>query len=191
MLKWILGGLLVIVVVLGGTCWYGYNKITEGGSTAETAIAGSQEHVFAALIDPDSMIAWMEPGATVSPRGRPLVPGDTLRVRGKVGNANQDMRWIVRSVTAPNLLVLELRTDSTNSMVMIRRDSLFRRNDSTIIMSAFDSPMIDSAGAAAADSSKMVGGMMNSAMKMVVGGFRMLTIEELKQLKAHIEGTPR
>ncbi len=80
MVKWILGGILVLAVALGGTCWYGYKKVTEGGDTAEVVIASTRERVFASLVNTDSMMVWMDQ-AEVSPPGRDLVPGDSLRIR--------------------------------------------------------------------------------------------------------------
>ena len=38
MWKWIAGGVLVVVVVLAGTCYYGYQKLTEGGGSTVVMI---------------------------------------------------------------------------------------------------------------------------------------------------------
>ena len=41
MLKWILGIVLVLVVAVMGTCWYGYSKITSGGGVATVTVAAA------------------------------------------------------------------------------------------------------------------------------------------------------
>ena len=83
MLKWILGGLAVLVLVLGGTCWYGYKQVTAGGDSAEVAIAGDQARVYAAMVNTDSMARWMGADVNITPAGRDLAVGDTLRTTGR------------------------------------------------------------------------------------------------------------
>ena len=191
MLKWILGGLLVLAVGLGGTCWYGYKKVTAGGDTAEIAIAGSRERVFASLINTDSMSLWMSQGTIVTPRGRDLVPGDTLRIEGRIGDntaSRQDMTWIVREVAAPSLIVMSL-ADTTGHEIFVRRDELATRNDSTILVTKFASPLMDSVGTANRDSGRVASGVIGGVQKLLVSGARLAAEMELKQLKARVEGT--
>lgn len=164
MLKWILGGLLVLAVVLGGTCWYGYNQMTEGGDTAEVVIASTQERVFASLVNTDSMAAWMET-TNISPPGRDLVPGDTLRMRGEIGTkvaGGADMQWVIRDIQAPSLIVMEMVDDSVGGAVMSRRDEISVRNDSVVVRSIFSSELMDSVRTAEADSSRVAGSVMGA-----------------------------
>lgn len=189
MLKWILGGLLVLAVVLGGTCWYGYNQMTEGGDTAEVVIASTQERVFASLVNTDSMAAWMET-TNISPPGRDLVPGDTLRMRGEIGTkvaGGADMQWVIRDIQAPSLIVMEMVDDSVGGAVMSRRDEISVRNDSVVVRSIFSSELMDSVRTAEADSSRVAGSVMGGVQKLMVGGARMMTQAQLEQLKARVE----
>ncbi|MBA2292977.1 MAG: hypothetical protein H0W15_11045 [Gemmatimonadales bacterium] len=195
MLKWILGGVLVLAVVLGGTCWYGYNQVIAGGDTAEVVMASTQERVFASLVNTDSMAAWMET-TDISPPGRDLVPGDTLRVRGtlrmrgeigtKVDGA-ADMQWVIRDIQAPSLIVMEMVDDSVGRAVMSRRDEISVRNDSVVVRSTFSSELMDSVRTAEADSSRVAGSVIGGVQKLMVGGARMMTQAQLEQLKARVE----
>ncbi len=195
MLKWILGGLLVLAVVLGGTCWYGYKQVTDGGDTAEVVMASTQERVFASLVNTDSMAAWMET-TNISPLSRDLVPGDTLRVRGTMRVRGQigtkvdgaaDMQWVIRDIQAPSLIVMEMVDDSLGRAVMSRRDEISMRNDSVVVRSIFSSELMDSVRTAEADSSKMAGSVLGGVHKLMVGGARMMTQSQLEQLKARVE----
>ncbi len=195
MAKWILGGLLVLAVVLGGTCWYGYKQVTAGGDTAEVVMASTQERVFASLVNTDSMAAWMET-TNISPLGRDLVPGDTLRVRGTMRVRGQigtkvdgaaDMQWVIRDIQAPSLIVMEMVDDSLGRAVMSRRDEISMRNDSVVVRSIFSSELMDSVRTAEADSSKMAGSVLGGVHKLMVGGARMMTQSQLERLKARVE----
>lgn len=189
MAKWILGGILVLAVVLGGTCWYGYKQVTAGGDTAEVVMASTQERVFASLVNTDSMAAWMET-TDISPPGRDLVPGDTLRVRGPMGtkvNGTADMRWVIRDVQSPSLIVMDMVDDSVGRAVINRRDEISMRNDSVVVRSIFSSELMDSVRTAEADSSKMAGTVLGGVHKLMVGGARMVTQTQLEKLKARVE----
>jgi uncharacterized protein YndB with AHSA1/START domain len=193
MLKWILGGLAVLILVLGGTCWYGYKKVTEGGDTAEVAIAGPQDWVYAALVHTDSMLQWMNPETAITPAGRELAVGDTIRVSGKIGqqgNARQDMMWIVRELTPPSRIVMDMADDSTGQAIIVRHDEIARRNDSTVIMTRFSSPLMDSVRNNVADSSRFAGGMMGTVQKVMVSAMRFAAEADLARLKARVEGKP-
>lgn len=195
MLKWILGGLLVLAVALGGTCWYGYKQVTEGGDTAEVVMASTQERVFASLVNTDSMAAWMET-TKISPAGRDLVPGDTLRLRGTLRMSGQigtkvdgmtDMQWVIRDIQAPSLIVMEMVDDSAGRAVMSRRDEISMRNDSVVVRSVFASELMDSLRTAGTDSSRVAGSVMGGVQKIMVGGARMMQQSQLEQLKARVE----
>jgi uncharacterized protein YndB with AHSA1/START domain len=189
MWKWIVGAAAVILVLLIGTCWYGYRKLTAGGDTASVAIAASPERVFASLADPDSMAAWMGAGSRVTaPHHGLLAVGDTLRVETAADSrSRQQYIWIVNDVMPDRLLVLQMRSD-TGGVFATRRDSLVPRGDSTIIYSTIASPMIDSMRTQRGDTgSRMRGALLNFGSKVLISAFRLASENELKHLKARLE----
>ena len=192
MWKWIVGAAALIVVLLVGTCWYGYKKLTAGGDSAVVAIAATPERVFASLADPDSMAVWMGAGSKISaPHQGLLTAGATLRVEtGTPGRSYQQYIWIVSAVTPDRLLVLQMRSD-TSGVFATRRDSLVASGDSTIIISTIASPMIDSMRTLRGDTGGKVGGaLLNFGSKVLISTFRFLSERELKRLKARLEGQP-
>lgn len=195
MWRWILGGLAVLALVLLGTCYFGFKKITAGGDTVTTTVAGTPERVFALLATPDSMSTWVASGKVMSPLGRGLLAaGDTLMMDDpgrSVGSAKQNVDWLVREVRAPYLLVLEMRQDSAGQgmrPILTRRDSLVAMGDSTRIISTFSAPLMDSMATVVRDSSRMGGAIANGAGKFVVGAMRLVHESDLSRLKAHAEG---
>ncbi len=203
MLKWILGGILIIILALAGTCFVGYKKLTAGGDSIAMTFAGSPEALFAQLATPDSMVQWMVSAKVEGPFGRGLlVAGDTLRLGGGadvsvttkdssgVGIARR-AQWIIREASAPTLLVMEMRVDSagTSHVMMVRRDSLVAAGDSTTLFSTFASPMFDSMASAIKDSSKVGGSILGASNKFMVGAMRASAEVDLKALKARLEGT--
>ena len=194
MWKWIVGGLAVLAVALAGTCYYGYQQMTAGGDTLTITIGGSPERVFASLATPDSMAGWVASAKVTRPIGKGmLVLGDTLVLddpNHKIGDTRQNMDWVVREIVAPYLLVLEMRPDTgkVNSVMMLRRDSLVAKGDSTVLVTTFSTPFMDSLGTATADSSKMGSALVVSASKVLVGGLRLVHESDLKRLKARVEG---
>ena len=190
MWKWIVGAAAVIVVLVIGFGWYGYRKLTSGGDSATVAIAASPERVFASLADPDSMAVWMGNDSRVTaPHHGLLAVGDTLRVEsGSGGRSHQQYIWIVNEVTPDRLLVLQMRSD-TGGVFATRRDSLVPRGDSTIIISTIASPMIDSMRTQRGDTGGRVGGvLLNFGSKVLISAFRLVSENELKHLKARLEG---
>lgn len=189
MWKWILGSILVLFVLLAGTCYFGYRKLASGGNTASVTIAGSVDRIFAALASPDSISQWMGSGTVTGPLGHGmLAPGDTLRLTNsdRRGNRTNSM-WIVREVSAPSLLVMAMTADS-GSVMMIRRDSLTQRGDSTAITSTFQSPLMDSVRNVVRDSSRGGAKLVGVAQNLMVGVLRAATEAELQKLKGHVEG---
>lgn len=191
MWKWIVGALLVVVVAVAGFCYVVVKKVASGGDTVMVTVAATPDRVFAALADPDSMETWMNSGSvvTASHRGVVLV-GDTLHLEtGKVGSrTHQQVTWIVTEATAGKILALEMR-DSTGAMVLAtRRDSLAGGGDSTTIVSTIASPMMDSLKTERGDTGGRVGGaILNLGSRLLVSGFRQLSEQELRKLKAHLE----
>lgn len=198
MIKWILGILAVIILVVAGTCFYGYKQITGGGNSATVTMAGTPERIFAALATADSMAIWMTDSKIEGPFGKGLLaPGDTLRSRGSaksdsMANVNTSFNgdWIVREVNAPTLLVMEMVSDSAGirRVVLVRRDSLAAMGDSTTVTSTFSSPLLESLSEAARDTSKVGSSMLSSANKVMIGAIRLGTQGELEVLKRRVEG---
>ena len=194
MWKWIGGGLAVLALILASTCYYGYKQMTAAGGTLTMTIGGSPERVFASLATPDSMAAWVASAKVTRPIGKGmLVAGDTLVLDDpgrRIGGSRQNMDWVVREIVAPYLLVLEMRPDTgkVNSTLMLRRDSLVAKGDSTMLVTTFSTPFMDSVGTATADSSRMGGAIVAGASKVMVGALRLVHEADLKRLKARVEG---
>jgi uncharacterized protein YndB with AHSA1/START domain len=202
-LKWILGGLLIIILALAGTCFVGYKKLTAGGDAISVTMATTPEALFAQIATPDSMRNWVVSSKVEGPLGRGmLVVGDTLQLGGTadVGITTRDSsgvgvtrqaHWIVREVMAPMLLVTEMRADSAgrSHVMLVRRDSLVAAGDSTTLISTFASPMFDSLTSSIADSSKIGGSILGASNKLMVGAMRLSAEMDLKNLKARLEGT--
>ncbi len=200
MIKWILGILAVIVVVVAGTCFYGYKQLTGGGGSATVTMAGTPERIFAALATADSMVLWMTDSKIEGPFGKGMLAvGDTLRTRGaakadSLPNVSTSFNgdWIVREVHAPTLLVMEMVSDSAGvqKVILVRRDSLAVVGDSTTVVTTFASPMLDSLSTTVRDSSKAGSSVLSGASKIMLGAMRMGTQGELELLKKRVEGTP-
>jgi uncharacterized protein YndB with AHSA1/START domain len=196
MIRWILIGIGVLALAVGGTCFYGYKKLTGGGDTVVITMAGTPERVFATLATPDSMALWMTSSRLESPTGGALLAvGDTLRfrsitVQGDSSGTSVTGDWIVREVNAPTLLVMEMRSDSgaRTGVVLMRRDSLVAVGDSTTIFTTYSTPLFDSVTTTVRDSSKVGSTILGSATKMMVGVMRLTTEEEYKGLKKRVEG---
>lgn len=198
MLKWILIVLGLIVLAVAGTCFYGYKQLTGGGNSATVTMAGTPERIFASLATADSMALWMSDSKIEGPFGKGLLAvGDTLRSRsaakpdsGTTVSTSFDGDWIVREVNAPTLLVMEMVADSAGvrKVILVRRDSLAARGDSTTVVTTFSSPMFDSLAITARDSSKAGSSMLSGANKIMLGAIRMGTQGELEVLKRRVEG---
>ena len=196
MIRWILIGIGVLALAVGGTCFYGYKQLTGGGDTVVITMAGTPERVFATLATPDSMALWMTSSRLESPTGGALLAvGDTLRFRsitdqGDSSGTSVTGDWIVREVNAPTLLVMEMRSDSgaRTGVVLMRRDSLVAVGDSTTIFTTYSTPLLDSVTTTVRDSSKVGSTILGSATKMMVGVMRLTTEEEYKGLKKRVEG---
>ena len=66
MWKWIAGGVLVLMVLVMGICYYGLKKFTEAGGSTVVMVGASPDRVFATLADPDSLSTWVDVGSMVS-----------------------------------------------------------------------------------------------------------------------------
>ena len=192
MLKWILGIVLVVIVAVMGTCWYGYQKITAGGGTAAVTVATTPERAWHYFTVPDSFRVWQDSGATVRFSNDTLLAvGDTVWLSDReqaVTNTRQRMMWVLERSEAPRLLVWAARDDSSKVEVVRRTDSLVAVGDSVRLVSSFTSPVMDSIRA-----SDSVGGMggrlLSGAGKIAAGAMRLLAEQDLARLKARLEGT--
>jgi uncharacterized protein YndB with AHSA1/START domain len=197
MWKWIVGGLLVVVALVLGLGYYGYQRISKfaaGGDSAVITIAASPTRVFASLADPDSMALWIGPQATVTAsRHGMLLVGDTVHIVSTRGQGAPSGRfsWAVSEIKPGELLVMRLLSDTSDKIVATRRDSLVPVGDSTRIISTINSPMMDSIRTETVDTVGKFGkAVLDFSSKTVIGIFRMMSEDELKRLKLRVEGKP-
>jgi uncharacterized protein YndB with AHSA1/START domain len=188
MWKWIVGGLLVVVVLIAGTCYYAMKKLGEGGNATRVTIGATPERVFAAYANADSMALWMTAGSLAPNAHGVLKAGDTLQVAagGRNSSRNQSVSWVVSEIHPPFSMVLEIRNDSSRQVALLRRDSLASVGDSTVLTATFTSPAMDSLRAARGDTTTR-GNIIERAFTSLM---RLLAETDLKRLKAHIEGKP-
>lgn len=191
-LKWILGIVLVLVVAVMGTCWYGYRKITSGGGVASVTVATTPERAWDYFTMPDSFRVWQDSGTTITfSTDSVLAAGDTVWLDSRTpGSATSNrMRWTLQRMEAPRLLVWSARSDSTAVEIVRRTDSIVTMGDSVRLVSVFETPAMDSISV-----SDSVGGigerMLSGAGKMAAGAMRMLAERDLGRLKGRLEGSP-
>ena len=189
MWKWIVGVALVVVVVVGGTCWYAFRQFTSGGSVSSVTISGPPDHVFALLTDRDSMASWMTSGSRPAGGHGVLAVGDTARVdsssRTSRSGVPQRMAWIVDTMVPGRLLVTDVR-DSMSQVAFVRRDSLVPMGDSTTLITSFAMPGLDSVRLARGDTNRSG----STVEKILLSAFRIRADEENRNIKSHIEGKP-
>jgi uncharacterized protein YndB with AHSA1/START domain len=194
MWKWIVGALLALVVLVAALGYYGYRKVTKfasGGDSTSVMIDASPDRVFASLANTDSLAVWMgEESMITASRSGALVVGDTVHVESARVRAGRSS-WVVSEVVPNQLLVRQLLSDTTSHIVATRRDSLVPAGDSTRIISTINSPLMDSIRTQSGDTvSRMGNAVLDFSAKMLISVFRAASAEELKKLKAHIEGKP-
>jgi uncharacterized protein YndB with AHSA1/START domain len=195
--KWIGGCLLVVILLIVGSLWWGYqtmqSSLSPDGSAAVT-IGGTPARVFASLANGDSIQAWMASGSSViTSRHGPLQVGDTVRVEMQPGRGLRVQRllWVVSEVAPDRALGLELRTDTSTRVMALRRDSLVAMGDSTKLVSTVVSPMMDSlANVRNSDGKKSGGRIADLTADLLLSAFRMQSKLELLRLKAMVEGKP-
>ncbi len=187
MWKWIGGCLLIAIVFVVAAIWWGFQSVQSSlmpDGSASVMIAGSPARVFASIAHGDSVATWMAHGNTVkTTRNGLLVPGDTVRVEMGAGTiATQSITWQVMEIVPDKLIAWRMRNDTSERLVLVRRDSLSLEGDSTRLVSRLVSPMMEQDS----DSSSAALGLTG---KMMLSMFRMQSKLELMQLKARIEGT--
>jgi uncharacterized protein YndB with AHSA1/START domain len=194
-LKWILGILGAAVVFVCFAAWYGYRKLQSfaGEGPSSVTIGAPASRVFASMADADSMKEWRSEGLGIraSRQGR-LAVGDTLVVQNSSTTTTSSRRsrstWVVTAVIPDVLLALEVRNDSSGEAMFMRRDSLIALGDSTRVMSTFSSPVFDKLKRRGDTSGKARSAMLNLASNVMIAGLRMVSDQELKRLRGHIEG---
>ncbi len=192
MLKWILGAIGLLIVILAGTCWYGYKKLTSGGDTARVAIASNPDRVWRYLTMPDSMRAWQDSGTTISVSSdSALAVGDTVLMasQGRSGPAETSRRmlWIVTRLDSPTVVVWAARDDSTGVEILRRTDSVAVEGDSVIVLSRFATPLTDSLRAGDSTGA-LAGKFITGAGKLATSAMRTMAESELGRLKVVLEG---
>lgn len=192
MLKWILGCLGLIVVVVACALWYGYRKLqtfTDQPPVSTITIAAPPSRVFATLASADSMSTWMMNGTEVrSPHHGLLVPGDTVMIVGTIKDtATNRAMWIVTAVEPDKLFAIEMRNERTKEVGIWRRDSLVAVGDSTQVISTFAFNMNDSTIKAQTKSSTSKAAVQMIG-KLMLSGLRLEGDQELKRIKNRIEG---
>lgn len=194
MWRWIGVGVLVIIILLIGTCWYGFQKFTAGGGATQVAIGGSADRVWAALDHLDSVRTWAT-GDSIEPLTGPgpLVAGDSFIARPRNGRADRPLVivWKVVEAVPGRARLLEARDDSTGQVLIHRRDSLVAVGDSTVLYTSFSMPLADSARAASERGGKgggVSGFLLNTTARMMVAAMRTQAEFDLQRLKARLEG---
>lgn len=191
MWRWILGIVAVVILALVATCYAGYRRITSGGDTVASTVAGDPTRVFRLLTDSDSLLDWLPEGSTARPERHGIVqPGDTIRVAAPVRretSTGQAMQvWIVREVKLPDVLAvdaIEYDRGGVPHPAYSRRDSVFAADDSTRIVSTFVlAPLFANADSVRATSGAVTGSLLSTAERMRLGAARLMWEGQLKRI---------
>jgi uncharacterized protein YndB with AHSA1/START domain len=194
MSKW-MKGCLVILALLALAMWWGYRKMASvaSGPPPDVTIHAPASRVFASLANGDSIPTWMGRGnvVLVSRHGM-VLPGDTISVqlRRAFGGRFERIRWIVSAVVPDKLVVLEVRSDTTGTLLGTRRDSLISMGDSTRVVSNVVVALPDSIRRAAKSDTGTKGSadaMIDMTSRMIFSAFRMESKLDLTRLKTRIE----
>ena len=189
MWKWIGGILLIIVLCIVGAVWAGYRKLTNESNVANVVIAGSPDRIFAALANHDSLANWWVIKGGPTPTGHgPLAVGDLLPTQTARVRSSQGLSaWRVDTIVPGQLLGLSLRSENGGAVVVVRRDSLVGRGDSTEIVTSITTPALTRIQAN--DSApKAASGLVGMSSKLLITAMRLESNVELTRLKNHIEG---
>ncbi|HVD62071.1 MAG TPA: hypothetical protein VNC11_14460 [Gemmatimonadaceae bacterium] len=188
-------GCLVILALLALAMWWGYRKMASvaSGPPPDVTIHAPASRVFASLANGDSIPTWMGRGnvVLVSRHGM-VLPGDTISVqlRRAFGGRFERIRWIVSAVVPDKLVVLEVRSDTTGTLLGTRRDSLISMGDSTRVVSNVVVALPDSIRRAAKSDTGTKGSadaMIDMTSRMIFSAFRMESKLDLTRLKTRIE----
>lgn len=192
MWKWIAGGVLILVVLMAGTCYYGFRKLTEGGGSTVVMIGAHPDRVFASLADPDSLSTWVDVGSTVTSATHGLLQaGDSFRIvrpSPKKAVSGSATTWqVVKSVPGRSL-TLRIVNDSLMKIAIISRyDSLSVIGDSTRLSTTYGAEIVDSTRLSTRDGGQGESAVLGFAQKMIVAAMRLATETDLQRLKARVE----
>jgi uncharacterized protein YndB with AHSA1/START domain len=184
-LKWIVGIILALVLLVAGSCWFTYRRLASEGNVASVTVAATPDHIWQLLTVPDSLRTWYDTASVLSTStDSALQVGDTLRLRSRGESAAERdaFQLVLRRADAPTLLVWEMVSDSAGpGAVLLRRtDSIVPMGDSVRIVSVMATPSIDSVS----DSLGSFGRRLVSAGgRMAMGGFRMMAQHQLELLR--------
>ncbi|HRP08080.1 MAG TPA: SRPBCC family protein [Gemmatimonadales bacterium] len=190
MLKWILIIIVLMMLVVMGTCWYGYRKMTEGGDTASITIATTPDRIWRYLTIPDSFAVWQDSTAVLGFSDDSLLSvGDSVRM-GSGGQASltqqKRMVWVMERALEPSVIAWAASDDSTGMVIVRRTDSLVPMGDSVQVLSRFEVPAMHPL--ATGDS---IGGLgrklMAGAGRIAASAGRIIAEQDLARLKARLE----
>jgi uncharacterized protein YndB with AHSA1/START domain len=205
MAKWLVGCLVVAVVVVGSLVWFGYRKFkafTSEPPIVTVMVQAPAERVYAVLADADSMKVWRSVIELRSSRRGLLQVGDTLYTRFRtvsmpqpgaamqVDSGFQNNTEIVTERVPNRLLVVSLVGDSTNTPMMVRRDSLVPHGDSTEVVTSFAIPASESMRESLDTTRTAERRLLDMSLQLVLTVARVQGRMEQRRLKAHVEGTP-
>lgn len=191
MLKWILGAVAALALILLGTCWYGYKQFTKGGDTAEVAIMASPERIWAYLTIPDSIRSWQDSSVTMTATSDSvLAVGDSLMLESVSQRSGTGPRhrltWVVTRMNAPVAIDWAARDDSTGRVILRRTDSLAPMGDSVLVISRFAAPLTDSLRQGDSTGA-LASTFLSGASKLATAAMRTMAESELTNLKARLE----
>jgi uncharacterized protein YndB with AHSA1/START domain len=182
MLKWVVGIVLALVLLVAGSCWYTYRNLTREGTVATVTVRATPEHVWALLTEPDSIRSWYDTAATVSfSTDSTLAVGDSIILRSTGSTRpGSGLVMVLDRAERPSLLVWGMRGDSVERVILERTDSIVAQGDSVRIVSVSSTPaitaMTDSLGGF---SRRLVG----AGSRMAAGGMRMMVQRQLEALR--------
>ena len=192
MVKWIAGGCVVVILIVGAVMYAGYKQmsaVAAKGPSVSVAIGATPERVFASMANADSLSTWFMTGSTITTKRKGmLVAGDSIFVQS--GRDSMPSAWIIDSIVPNQLIVLHWVMPRNNLVIQRRRDSLSVVGDSTVVTGTVEASVITDSLAAARGQGGVAGGIFDMASTMGVAGARIQTEQELRRLKHRIEGPP-
>lgn len=193
MWKWIGGGCLLIIAIVGVLGYAGFRKlsdIADAGPAVTVMIGAPPERVFASLANADSQSTWRLGSSTsrTNRKGMFLV-GDTIFDIPR--DTQPSMAWVIDTIVTNHLIAARAINLRTGEVAYRRRDSLAVVGDSTGVTSTASMLLPDSLKAIEGRATKASGGAFDFAMKVGSAAMRLEAEAELKALKRRIEGVPR
>jgi hypothetical protein len=191
-LKWVIGVILALLVIVAGTCWYGFTKLTAGGDTASVVIATTPGRAWSYLSNPDSLTVWQDSASGVrvwSMSDSALRLGDSMwvgRLENTTGDVRRDMAWVLTRLEPQSAMQWSAVDDSTGTSFMGRTDSLAVRGDSVEITITYAATLFDSL--MATDSvGGLTGRLLGGTSAVMVSAMRLTSEGHLRQLKRLLE----